>query len=143
MSPSDFRLLRCHAPALPPVGTSSPTMITVRPVEQGSAQTQAPVLPPEKQAELTSESKIKQARLQEDLQKWYEDSVCFSEDLARRFGMTPEHYENLMFSGALKIRNSQRKPNTYNAWLHHLSQENSDGEYRKSVPMPDDPESTK
>ncbi len=115
----------------PPVRTSLPTMITVRPVQEGPAQTQAPVLPPEKQAELTTKSQITQAQLEEDLQKWYEDSICFSENLARCFGMTPKHYENLMFSGALKNCHSQRKPNTYNAWLHHLSQENSDGEYRK------------
>ncbi|OJT14634.1 hypothetical protein TRAPUB_8813 [Trametes pubescens] len=101
-------------------------MITVRPVQEGPAQTQAPVLPPEKQAELTTKSQITQAQLEEDLQKWYEDSICFSENLARCFGMTPKHYENLMFSGALKNCHSQRKPNTYNAWLHHLSQENSD-----------------
>ncbi|KAI0366035.1 hypothetical protein BV20DRAFT_1056039 [Pilatotrama ljubarskyi] len=87
---------------------------------------QGPSLSREQRAELTAERRLKQATIEEDIAGWYQDSIAFAESLSHRFGQNTEHYLNMMFSGAPKLKKSQRKPNTFNAWVHHISQEEGD-----------------
>ncbi|KAI0354455.1 hypothetical protein OH77DRAFT_1426033 [Trametes cingulata] len=91
-----------------------------------AAPKQGPSLSREQRAELTAERRLKQATVEEDIAGWYQDSVAFAESLSHRFGQNTEHYLNMMFSGAPKLKKLQRKLNPYNAWLHHKSQEEGD-----------------
>ncbi|KAL7284498.1 hypothetical protein ACG7TL_001789 [Trametes sanguinea] len=93
---------------------------------QRAKRTQVPSLSREQRAEATAARKVKQASVEEDIEGWYNDTLAFAEDLSARFGSTPEHYLNMMFSGMHKLRSVQRKPNAYNAWLHHLAKEHGD-----------------
>ncbi|CDO74658.1 hypothetical protein BN946_scf184832.g2 [Trametes cinnabarina] len=88
-------------------------------------RTTGPSLSHEQRAQAAAARKVKQATIEEDIEGWYNDTVAFAEDLSGRFGSTPEHYLNMMFSGIFKLRATQRKPSAYNAWVHHLSKENA------------------
>ncbi|OSD00685.1 hypothetical protein PYCCODRAFT_1469127 [Trametes coccinea BRFM310] len=103
-----------------------PIQIVARPI-QPAPRRQAPVLTSEQRSEIAAARRLKQASVDEDIQGWYDDSVAFATTLATRFGRDSEHYLNMMFSGAAKLRaGPQRKANAYNAYLHHLASESND-----------------
>ncbi|KAJ2981533.1 hypothetical protein NUW54_g10860 [Trametes sanguinea] len=103
-----------------------PIQIVARPI-QPAPRRQAPVLSSEQRSEIAAVRRLKQASVDEDIQGWYDDSVAFATTLATRFGRDSDYYLNMMFSGATKLRvGGRRKPNAYNAYLHHLAKEGDD-----------------
>ncbi|OSD00279.1 hypothetical protein PYCCODRAFT_1469608 [Trametes coccinea BRFM310] len=101
-------------------------LIVARPI-QPAPRRQAPVLSSEQRSEIAAARRLKQASVDEDIQGWYDDSVAFATTLATRFGRDSDYYLNMMFSGATKLRvGGRRKPNAYNAYLHHLAKEGDD-----------------
>ncbi|KAH9943742.1 hypothetical protein B0H21DRAFT_823611 [Amylocystis lapponica] len=65
----------------------------------------------------------KQAALDTEIARWQEDTIMFSHLLAAKYGRKSEYYLHLMYSHGSKLH-TKRKPNAFNAWLHHFAQEN-------------------
>ncbi|KAL7279279.1 hypothetical protein ACG7TL_007120 [Trametes sanguinea] len=77
----------------------------------------------EQREEAAARTRAKQASVEAEIVTWYSDSITLAESLSTRFGNTPEHYVNMMFKSPDKLRAAARKPNPYNAFLHHLAKE--------------------
>ncbi|OBZ67311.1 hypothetical protein A0H81_12569 [Grifola frondosa] len=57
-------------------------------------------------------------------------SKDLSTELSKKFGRQPEYYLRLMFSNGSKLQAS-RKPNAFNAWVHHKAKEVNENDYHK------------
>ncbi|OBZ74101.1 hypothetical protein A0H81_06245 [Grifola frondosa] len=79
-------------------------------------------IPPEKRAAVESDKKAKKKELELELEAWYQTSKDLSVELSKKFGRQPEYYLRLMFSNGSKLQAS-RKPNAFNAWVHHKAKE--------------------
>lgn len=101
------------------------TAIIPRPVPP-AGRSRGPVLTHQQRVQNAAVRKEKQLSIDETILAWFKDSAVVANDMSERFGQTPEHFLNRMFSGALKLHAAQRKPNGYNAYLHHIASE--DGE---------------
>ncbi|OBZ67744.1 hypothetical protein A0H81_12133 [Grifola frondosa] len=96
-----------------------------------------PTLSRERRREIAEDSRQKKAQITADIQKWYDDAVTYSNDLSEKYGKKPDHYFNLMFSGGTKAGDN-RKPNAYNAWVHHIAKEvNEDAEIGTAISLVD------
>ncbi|CDO68793.1 hypothetical protein BN946_scf184805.g2 [Trametes cinnabarina] len=84
---------------------------------------QRPALTAEQREEAAARRRIKQGSLEEDIAGWYSETVAFADSLSTRYGNTRDHYVNMMFKSPDKLRAAERKPNAYNAFLHHLAKE--------------------
>ncbi|KAI0644811.1 hypothetical protein C8Q79DRAFT_1010962 [Trametes meyenii] len=69
---------------------------------------------------------MKQATVEEEIAEWHEDTEAFARNLSACFGHTEEYYLNMMYSSRPKLLAAHRKPNAFNAWLHHLAQDADD-----------------
>ncbi|KAI0349009.1 hypothetical protein OH77DRAFT_1515077 [Trametes cingulata] len=119
--------------AVMPISYGAPVAIVAKPYVPPEKKRQPLTLSYQQRVELAAARSTKQAAIDEEIAKWYQDSVTFAEDLARRHGRTSGEYLNQMFSGVLKLHTGQRKPNGYNAFLHHMSKE--DGGNRNIVEL--------
>ncbi|OBZ70727.1 hypothetical protein A0H81_09509 [Grifola frondosa] len=55
------------------------------------------------------------------------DTLHLATVLSEKYGKKPSHYLTLLFTSGMKMNNA-RKPNTFNAWTHHMAKElNEDG----------------
>ncbi|CDO70030.1 hypothetical protein BN946_scf184597.g4 [Trametes cinnabarina] len=84
---------------------------------------QRPVLTAEQHEEAAARCQIKQGSLEEDIAGWYSELVTFADSLSTRYRNTCDHYVNMMFKSPDKLWAAERKPNTYNMFLHHLAKE--------------------
>ncbi|KAI0636665.1 hypothetical protein C8Q77DRAFT_1071019 [Trametes polyzona] len=80
----------------------------------------------EQRTQADRERRVREAQIEEDIEGWYNDSLSFAADLSRRFGRTADHYMRMMFASPTKLHGVQRKPNVFNAWVHHLAKEGGD-----------------
>ncbi|KAI0359108.1 hypothetical protein OH77DRAFT_1420667 [Trametes cingulata] len=102
-----------------------PVSIIAKPILP-SKRRKPPQLTRERRIEIAQDRKARQHTIEEDIHDWYDDSLAFAEDLHNRFPQkSANHYVHMMFSGAMKLR-QKREPNSYNAWLHHLAEDNTE-----------------
>ncbi|KAH9918042.1 hypothetical protein B0H21DRAFT_713170 [Amylocystis lapponica] len=97
------------------------TAVAARPIAPISCR-KAPVLPPEQHKDMAEACRQKQAALDTEIAQWQEDVIVFSHSLAEKYGRKSKYYLHLMYSHGSKLH-TKRKPNVFNAWLHHLVQE--------------------
>ncbi|KAI0363426.1 hypothetical protein BV20DRAFT_1050019 [Pilatotrama ljubarskyi] len=108
------------------ISHGEPLAIIAKPILPAKKR-KPPQLSRERRIQIAQDRKARQNSIEEDIREWYDDSIAFAEDLHNRFPQkSADHYVHMMFTGAEKLR-STRQPNSYNAWLHHLSQHNASG----------------
>ena len=100
--------------------------VTVAPPEPSRGERRTPKQPASQKTAAAALRAARQQNIEADLEAWYNSSMVTAAKMSEDYGLPQSYFVNLMFQAGAKITHS-RKPNVYNAWLHHRASEVNDG----------------
>ena len=111
----------------PPVTFAPPELVVARPIE--SIVRSRRKLTQEDREAMSVRSRERNEIVDAAIDKFVAYADTVANELSVQCGNKPEYYRRLLFTGG-SSRQKERKPNAYNAWVHHLAKEHNAGKSR-------------
>lgn len=115
---------------MPSMGISFPSFspYTVLPPQPPRPRTKIAPMSKAGRAEAMEKRRTTEEQIRQDLNKWYQDTVNYTNAMAVKHGKGGSHYMRLCFKKGNETLN-ERMPNTYNAFLSFKSEELGGGKW--------------